>query len=106
MFPRYVLNTYEYDDTMFQGPPRNIPRDEVFNLFGRFICNIIIYKYKFIFNISIYKYKFTWDDTNTDSSVKNAYLLQDLFFFHFLFENYVDLLFNFGLFQNYFIHRE
>ena len=34
---RYVLNTYEYDDTMFQGPPRNIPRDEVFNLFGKSI---------------------------------------------------------------------
>jgi len=30
---RYVLNAYEYDDTLFQGPPRNLPRDEVFNLF-------------------------------------------------------------------------
>ena len=34
-FSRYVLNAYEYDDTMFQGPPRNLPRDEVFNLFGK-----------------------------------------------------------------------
>ena len=32
---RYVLNAHEYDDTMFQGPPRNLPRDEVFNLFGK-----------------------------------------------------------------------
>ena len=31
---RYVLNADEYDDSMFQGPPRNLPRDEVFNLFG------------------------------------------------------------------------
>jgi len=30
---RYVLNAYEYDDSVFQGPPRNLPRDEVFNLF-------------------------------------------------------------------------
>ena len=34
--PRYVLNAYEYDDSEFQGPPRNLPRDEVFNLFGEF----------------------------------------------------------------------
>ena len=27
-------NADEYDDSMFQGPPRNLPRDEVFNLFG------------------------------------------------------------------------
>jgi len=33
---RYILNAYEYDDTMFQGPPRNLPRDEVFNLFEKF----------------------------------------------------------------------
>jgi len=33
---RYVLNAYEYDDSMFQGPPRNLPRDEVFNLFADF----------------------------------------------------------------------
>jgi len=33
---RYVLNAHEYDDTMFQGPPRNLPRDEVFNLFAEF----------------------------------------------------------------------
>ena len=33
-FLRYVLNAYEYDDSEFQGPPRNLPRDEVFNLFG------------------------------------------------------------------------
>ena len=32
---RYVLNAYEYDDSEFQGPPRNLPRDEVFNLFGK-----------------------------------------------------------------------
>ena len=32
----YVLNAYEYDDSEFQGPPRNLPRDEVFNLFGKF----------------------------------------------------------------------
>ena len=31
---RYVLNADEYDDSIFQGPPRNLPRDEVFNLFG------------------------------------------------------------------------
>jgi len=31
---RYVLNAYEYDDSEFQGPPRNLPRDEVFNLFA------------------------------------------------------------------------
>ena len=31
----YVLNAYEYDDSEFQGPPRNLPRDEVFNLFGK-----------------------------------------------------------------------
>ena len=29
-----MLNADEYDDSMFQGPPRNLPRDEVFNLFG------------------------------------------------------------------------
>ena len=34
LFARYVLNADEYDDSMFQGPPRNLPRDEVFNLFG------------------------------------------------------------------------
>ena len=28
------MNADEYDDSMFQGPPRNLPRDEVFNLFG------------------------------------------------------------------------
>merc|ERR1712142_948476 len=33
---RYVLNAYEYDDSEFQGPPRNLPRDEVFNLFADF----------------------------------------------------------------------
>jgi len=33
---RYVLNADEYDDSMFQGPPRNLPRDEVFNLFADF----------------------------------------------------------------------
>jgi len=33
---RYVLNAYEYDDSCFQGPPRNLPRDEVFNLFADF----------------------------------------------------------------------
>lgn len=33
---RYILNAYEYDDTLFQGPPRNLPRDEVFHLFGEF----------------------------------------------------------------------
>ena len=27
-----MLNAYEYDDSEFQGPPRNLPRDEVFNL--------------------------------------------------------------------------
>jgi hypothetical protein len=32
---RYILNAYEYEETaMFQGPPHNLPRDEVFNLFG------------------------------------------------------------------------
>jgi len=38
---RYVLNAYEYDDTLFQGPPRNLPRDEVFNLFADF-CEVDI----------------------------------------------------------------
>jgi len=33
---QYVLEAYEYDDSMFQGPPRNLPRDEVFNLFADF----------------------------------------------------------------------
>jgi hypothetical protein len=33
---RYVLNADEYDDSVFQGPPRNLPRDEVFNLFAEF----------------------------------------------------------------------
>jgi len=33
---RYVLDAYEYDDSLFQGPPRNLPRDEVFNLFADF----------------------------------------------------------------------
>ena len=31
------MNADEYDDSMFQGPPRNLPRDEVFNLFGEFL---------------------------------------------------------------------
>ena len=30
------MNADEYDDSMFQGPPRNLPRDEVFNLFGEY----------------------------------------------------------------------
>ena len=34
-----MLNADEYDDSMFQGPPRNLPRDEVFNLFGE--CFVI-----------------------------------------------------------------
>merc|ERR1712130_1000705 len=34
---RDVLNAYEYDDSVFQGPPRNLPRDEVFNLFGKIL---------------------------------------------------------------------
>jgi len=38
---RYILNAYEYDDTLFQGPPRNLPRDEVFNLFADF-CEVDI----------------------------------------------------------------
>ena len=29
-----MLNADEYDDSMFQGPPRSLPWDEVFNLFG------------------------------------------------------------------------
>ena len=29
-----MLNADEYDDSMFQRPPRNLPWDEVFNLFG------------------------------------------------------------------------
>lgn len=33
---RYLLNADEYDDSVFQGPPRNLPRDEVFNLFADF----------------------------------------------------------------------
>jgi len=33
---RYMLEAYEYDDSLFQGPPRNLPRDEVFNLFADF----------------------------------------------------------------------
>ena len=36
---RYVLNAYEYDDSVFQGPPRNLPRDEVFNLFGKLLSS-------------------------------------------------------------------
>ena len=39
---RYILNAYEYDDTMFQGPPRHLPRDEVFQLFGRSLIHILI----------------------------------------------------------------
>jgi len=38
---RYVLNAYEYDDSVFQGPPRNLPRDEVFNLFESEIVEVI-----------------------------------------------------------------
>jgi thiopurine S-methyltransferase len=38
---RYVLNAYEYDDTVFQGPPRHLPRDQVFNLFKDF-CEVDI----------------------------------------------------------------
>jgi len=38
---RYVLNGYEYDDTIFQGPPRNLPRDEVLTLFKEF-CDVDI----------------------------------------------------------------
>jgi len=33
---RYLLETYEYEDTEFDGPPRNLPRDVVFNLFADF----------------------------------------------------------------------
>ena len=39
---RYVLNAYEYDDSVFQGPPRNLPRDEVFNLFGKLLLSPLI----------------------------------------------------------------
>ena len=43
LFARYVLNADEYDDSMFQGPPRNLPRDEVFNLFGEFkVCQVLL----------------------------------------------------------------
>jgi len=38
---RYILNAYEYDDTLFQGPPRNLPRDEVWKLFADF-CEVDI----------------------------------------------------------------
>merc|ERR1712241_1495191 len=38
---RYVLNAYEYDDSEFQGPPRNLPRDEVFNLFENEIVEVL-----------------------------------------------------------------
>jgi len=38
---RYVLNADEYDDSVFQGPPRNLPRDEVFNLFDNEIVEIV-----------------------------------------------------------------
>jgi len=38
---RYVLNAYEYDDSVFQGPPRNLPRDEVFNLFESKIVEVL-----------------------------------------------------------------
>jgi len=38
---RYVLNAYEYDDSVFQGPPRNLPRDEVFNLFESEIVEVL-----------------------------------------------------------------
>ena len=41
-----MLNADEYDDSMFQGPPRNLPRDEVFNLFGEFFG--ILFKEKYI----------------------------------------------------------
>jgi len=37
----YVLNAYEYDDSEFQGPPRNLPRDEVFNLFENEIVEVL-----------------------------------------------------------------
>lgn len=33
---RYVLESYEYDDSEFDGPPRNLPRDLVLTLFGDF----------------------------------------------------------------------
>eukprot|EP00088_Acartia_fossae_P043231 TRINITY_DN4551_c0_g1_i5.p1 TRINITY_DN4551_c0_g1~~TRINITY_DN4551_c0_g1_i5.p1 ORF type:complete len:450 (-),score=92.03 TRINITY_DN4551_c0_g1_i5:1172-2521(-) len=36
---RYILNGYEYDDNVFQGPPRHLPRDQVFNLFN---CKVSI----------------------------------------------------------------
>jgi len=33
---RYVLEAHEYDDSEFDGPPRNLPRDMVFTLFADF----------------------------------------------------------------------
>ena len=32
---RYILNGYEYPAGEFRGPPMNVPREEVFKLFGR-----------------------------------------------------------------------
>ena len=39
-----MLNADEYDDSMFQGPPRNLPRDEVFNLFGKYLAISFFFK--------------------------------------------------------------
>ena len=32
---RYAVNGFEYDESRFEGPPRNLPRDKVFKLFGK-----------------------------------------------------------------------
>jgi len=32
---RYVLNGYEYNEEKFKGPPRSIPREQVYDLFSR-----------------------------------------------------------------------
>ena len=29
------MNGFEYDESRFEGPPRNLPRDKVFKLFGK-----------------------------------------------------------------------
>ncbi|XP_023338705.1 probable thiopurine S-methyltransferase [Eurytemora carolleeae] len=65
---RYVLNTYEYDDTMFQGPPRNIPRDEVFNLFADF-CEVDILEEEDESDAAADKFNLEW-------MVKVVYLLK------------------------------
>jgi len=56
---RYILNAYEYDDTMFQGPPRHLPRDQVFNLFKEF-CDVDILEEVDADNESASRFNLEW----------------------------------------------